>query len=384
MPTRREFITQTSLAAAAATAAASPIARAVAAETKKNSIDTNTANTPSTPTAPGTPTTPLASHRTLKTWRIPHTDLSVTRIAYGCAMLGLDWNSPDFIARTIPAIEAAYEHGIRFFDTADVYGYGKAEMALGRVMKQRPGMRQSIVVQSKCGDRFAQGGQVDNSRAHILASVDGSLQRLGTDHLDILLLHWPDSLVEPDEVAYAFDELKASGKVRWFGVSNHSPEQIEILKRSVREPLVINQIQLGLGSWTVPTPPGKAALTHTTLGASVVDYCRAHDMQVQAYAPLRVGYAENAPNLLRPAADASPEVKKAAATLAQVAKAHTTTPDAIMLAWLLRHPAHIVPIIGATKPEHVAQNCAADRIELTREEWYTLLDAAAAIPQAAG
>ena len=164
-------------------------------------------------------------------------------------MLGLDWNSNDFVPRTIPTIRSALESGITFFDLADVYGYGKAEMALGQVMAQSPGLRNRIVIQSKCGDRFREGGTVDNSRNHIVSTVEASLQRLGTDHHDVLLLHWPDDLVEPDRVASAFDSLQCSGKVRYFGVSNHGPARIDLLKKSVRQPLVANQIPLGLAHW---------------------------------------------------------------------------------------------------------------------------------------
>jgi predicted oxidoreductase len=297
-------------------------------------------------------------------------------------MLGLDWNSPDFVAKTVPNIHTALEQGINFFDTADVYGYSKAEQALGEVLKQSPGLRNNVVLQTKCGDRFAEGGTVDNSREHILSSVEGSLKRLNTEHLDILLLHWPDSLVEPEDVARVFDELHKSGKVRYFGVSNHNPYQIELLQRVVRRPLVFNQIQLGLAHWYTEPGPGKGALVHGFEGVQTLDYCRAHDIWVQAYSPLRAANIGKPPNLLNPAADASPAVKKAALALNDIAANHSTTPSAVMLAWLLHHPAQIIPIIGTTKPEHVIDNCAADRVELTRVEWYSLLDATAQIESA--
>jgi predicted oxidoreductase len=270
-------------------------------------------------------------------------------------MLGLDWNSNDFVPRTIPTIRSALDSGVTFFDLADVYGYGKAEMALGQVMRQSPGLRNRIVIQSKCGDRFREGGTVDNSRSHLVSTVEASLQRLGTEHLDVLLLHWPDDLVEPDEVASAFDSLQSSGKVRYFGVSNHSPARIDLLKKSVRQPLVANQIPLGLAHW------------HSA-DVEIVDYCRLHDIQVQAYSPLR-----STMNLLNPSPDATPEVRRTVDLLAEHAKRSRVTPAAVMLAWLLRHPAGIVPVIGATKPEHVTEGCAAERVELSRVEWYSLL-----------
>jgi predicted oxidoreductase len=315
----------------------------------------------------------------MKTYTVPHTDLVVTRLAYGNAMIGFDRNSPDFIPQTVATIQAAVDQGITFFDTADVYGNGKSEEALGQVLRSTPGLRRRLVVQSKCSIR--EGGVIDSSREHIPSAVEGSLKRLGTDHLDILLLHWPDSLIEPEEVGRAFDELHNAGKVRYFGVSNYNPYQIELLRKHLRQPLIANQIQLGLAHWYTDPGASKAAITHGAEGVIALDYCRLHDIQVQAYSPLRGSNIGNPPNLLNPPADAPAEVRKAADALQEVARAHDVSPAAIMLAWLLHHPAGIVPIIGATKAEHVVDNCAADRVQLSRTEWYTLLRAAAPIEQ---
>jgi predicted oxidoreductase len=315
----------------------------------------------------------------MKNYTVPHTELVVTRLCYGNAMIGSDWNSPDFIAQTVPVIRTAYEQGITFFDTADIYGNGKSEEALGQVLKDTPGLRRRLVVQSKCSMR--EGGVIDSSREHITSAVEGSLRRLGTDYLDILLLHWPDSLIEPQEVARAFDELHRAGKVRYFGVSNYSPAQLELLRKHVRQPLIANQIQLGLAHWYTEAGASKGAVTHGAEGAVTLDYCRLHDIQVQAYSPLKGASVGKPPNLLNPPADASAEVRKAVETLQTVASSHDTSPAAVMLAWLLHHPAGIVPIIGATKVEHVIDNCAADRVQLSRAEWYSLLRAAAAIEQ---
>ena len=359
MFSRREFLTQTAAATLVATAASRSSS---AARAKAPAGGSSSAARPA---------------GTMKSYTIPHTDLEVSRLAYGCAMLGLDWNGSDAVARTVATIRTAHEQGITFFDTADIYGRGKSELALGEFLKGSPGIRHRIVIQSKCG--IAEGGSIDNSRGHITTAVEGSLERLGTDRLDILLLHWPDSLVEPQEVAKAFDELHRAGKVRYFGVSNHSACQIELLQKHVRQPLVANQIQLGLAHWYTVAGPSKGAVTHGDEGVASLDYCRVHHIQVQAYSPLKAGNIVKPPNLLNPAADAAPEVKKAAQALADVANAHGTTTAAVMLAWLLHHPAGIVPIIGATKPEHVIDNCTADRIELSRAEWYALLRAASAI-----
>jgi predicted oxidoreductase len=361
MSTRREFLTRTAAATLLAKAATAP------------------GSTAETTAAPGTAATTTKPAGALKTYTVPHTDLVVTRLAYGNAMIGIDSNSPDFIAQSVPVIRAAYEQGITFFDTADVYGHGKSELALGQVLKDIPGSRRRLVIQSKCSIR--EGGVIDSSREHITSAVEGSLKRLGTDHLDILLLHWPDSLIEPEEVGRAFDELHSAGKVRYFGVSNYSPYQIELLRRHVRQPLVANQIQLGLAHWYTDPGASKAAITHGAEGVIALDYCRLQDIQVQAYSPLKGANIGKPPNLLNPPADASPEVRKTVDALQEIARAHDTSPAAIMLAWLLHHPAGIVPIIGATKVEHVVDNCAADRVQLNRTEWYSLLRAAAPLEQ---
>jgi predicted oxidoreductase len=361
MSTRREFLSRAA-AASLITSTGATVATAAKAQAAA--------------TAPAGSGKPASA---LKTYTVPHTDLVVTRLCYGNAMIGNDWNSADFIARSVPIIQAAFEQGITFFDTADVYSQGRSEEALGQVLKALPGSRRRVVIQSKCSNR--EGGVIDSSREHITSAVEGSLKRLGTDYLDILLLHWPDSLIEPAEVAHAFDELHRAGKVRYFGVSNYSPYQIELLRKHVRQPLVANQIQLGLAHWYTDPGASKAAITHGAEGVITLDYCRLQDIQVQAYSPLKGANIGKPPSLLNPPADATPEVRKAADTLQQVARSHDASPAAVMLAWLLHHPAGIVPIIGATRIEHVIDNCTADRIELSRTEWYALLRAAAPIEQ---
>jgi predicted oxidoreductase len=314
----------------------------------------------------------------MKTYKVPNTDIIISRIAFGVAMLGTPWDSDDFIPTAIPAIRAAQECGITFFDLADVYGRGRAEEALGEVLRQSPGLRDEIVIQTKCGERFAEG-MVDNSREHLMRTVEGSLKRLGTDRIDLLLLHFPDTLAEPYEIAAAFDELHQSGKVRAFGVSNFTALQVDLLKKAMRQPLVANQIQLGLGHWAVPQElTMKARFMHGAAGVALLDYCWLNDIQVQAYSPLKCGSIMDPPNLLNPASDASPDVRKAVDVLAEIAARHGVTPAAVMLAWLLRHPAGIVPIVGGNKPQRMVENSAADRVELTRAEWYQLL--AAAVP----
>jgi len=321
----------------------------------------------------------------MKTYKIAHTDLVVSRMAYGGGELGGKWDqeavSPESIATAARVIHTAYDNGITLFDTADVYALGKSETAIGELLKQSPGLRNKIVLQTKCGIHLSwplsepppgDPHHFDFSYEHIISSAEGSLRRLGTDRLDILLLHRPDALVEPDEVAKAFDELHRSGKVRYFGVSNHTPVQIELLKKSVRQPLVVNQIELGLTHPDVITDgidanrQGDRRLTQGYTGAAgILEYCRLGDIQVQAYHPVRGLSATNA----------SPAVKQTMQLLKDMAEKKNTTPFALALAWLLRHPAGIVPVIGG-KPEYIVENCAADRITVSRQEWYALLYAA--------
>jgi len=328
----------------------------------------------------------------MKTYQIRHTDLIVSRIAYGCASLaGWDYNPLNAEDQALAGrlIHTACEHGINFFDHADLYAFGKSEAVFGQVLKASPGLRQKIILQSKCGQVFPPGWQmgqpirVDLTREHIVSSVEGSLKRLGTEHLDILLLHAPSTLVEPEEVAQAFDELHESGKVRYFGVSNHTAAQIQLLKKAVRQPIIVNQIHLGLGyadaftdgvEFTVEL--AQAATANECYlgvsGAGTIDYCRLQDIQIQAWSPLRG-------DLLNPKADSPPELKAAAQKLTELAAVKQSTPAALALAWLLHHPAGIVPITGASTVKHLIENCAADRVSLSNEEWYDLLAAAADI-----
>lgn len=318
----------------------------------------------------------------MKTYRIPNTDLDATRIAYGTMNLGDTWDSAPLTAdireRASRVIHTAVEQGINFFDFADIYGRGKSDTVVGEVFAAQPSLRQQIIVQEKCGIILAEEkqpgepGRYDFSYQHLVEALEGCLRRLQTDYVDILLLHRPDALVEPEEVARAFDDLQAAGKVRYFGVSNHRPGQIDLLKKYVRQPLVANQLEVNLlhhhlinDGLVVNTEQVRYTAAEETL-----DYCRLHDMIVQAWSPVAVGKLFNPP-LLAPA-----NVKAVAQEIETLAEQYQTTKEAIALAWLLRHPARIQPIIGTVKPERVVDSCHADDIELTRVEWYRLLTAA--------
>jgi predicted oxidoreductase len=324
------------------------------------------------------------SLRGMNTLRIPRTDLSVSRLAYGCMKLGGGWDQNPISAETETAaraaVEAALECGINLFDHADIYCFGKSETVFGRLLAASPGLRGRIVLQSKVGIRLVQDAlrsgeptRYDFSREHILRSTEGILRRLQTDHLDLLLLHRPDPLVEPAEVAAAFDELHRAGKVRHFGVSNHSAAQLELLRREVRQPLVVNQLEFSLSQPALVVEGMRVnqagATAESALATGLLDYCRLHDILVQAWSPIGGG------RLLRAATGETEPPSGAAALVAQFAAEKTTTPEAILLAWILRHPAGIQPVFGSTRPERIRAAAPAALVTLTREEWYALLAA---------
>lgn len=336
------------------------------------------------------------SDSSMRTYRIPNTDLTVSRIGYGCNQFvsprqyqDQDPYAPDILARADTLLHTARDQGINLFDMAAMYSGGKVETVFGEILRRSPGLRHQVVIQTKCGavdnpDWRKPGDPAflfDCSLQGILRSVEGSLRRLGTDSIDILLLHWPDLLVRPEEVAQAFDQLHREGKVRYFGVSNHTPGQIELLKKHVRQPLVINQIWLGL-AYSYPIAAGIEPLADWGLPSGpptfgcVLDYCRLHDMQVQAYNPVGGVIAYQ---LLDPPADSLPRVKAASQVLWELAKKKSTTPVALAMAWLLHHPAGILPLTGANKPEHIIENCKGDAVLLDRDEWYKLFFAVAAV-----
>jgi len=318
----------------------------------------------------------------LKTYTIPHTELEVSRLAYGTWHLGGSWDktsvSQDIKDRASRLIHAAVDAGITMIDLADIYTRGKSDECVGYVLQQNPGLRDKLVLQEKAGIRLSDDpnpgdiGRYDFSYEHLITTVEASLKRLNTDYVDILLLHRPDPLVEPEEVARALDELQSSGKVRYFGVSNHTARQIELLKRYVEQPFVANQLELNLlhnnlinDAVVMNTDQATYSATHGTL-----EYCRLHDIQIQAWSPVAGG------KLFKPGDDDPQNVHDVARLIAELAEQHNTTKEAIALAWLLRHPAKILPIIGTLTPERIGQSAQADEVELSRMEWYRLLAAA--------
>ncbi|MCB9135045.1 MAG: aldo/keto reductase [Anaerolineales bacterium] len=323
---------------------------------------------------------------------LANTDLKVSRLAYGCMKLGGNWTpapaADEEKHHAAHLIETALEQGINFFDHADIYTRGKSESVFGEILTASPGLRETIILQSKCGIRFPDDptpgvpARYDFSYAHILLSVDNILARLQTEYLDILLLHRPDPLMEPEEVAHAFDELHASGKVRHFGVSNHTAGQIALLQKYLNQPLVANQVELNLlhsGLISEGILANQRDVPHTA-AMGTLDYCRLHGIMIQAWAPVAGG------SLIDPRPDADtdvqrdPAAQRAAALIARLAAEKSTTREAIALAWLLRHPAGIQPIIGTTNRDRLIASCAADTVALSREEWYALLVAARGKP----
>lgn len=266
-------------------------------------------------------------------------------------------------------VQAALALGANFFDHADIYGGGVCEEIFAQAVHMSPSVRETLILQSKVGIRE---GMYDFSKEHILSAVDGCLARLKTDYLDVLLLHRPDALVEPEEVAQAFDVLEAAGKVRYFGVSNQKPMQIALLQKYVRQPLHANQLQLSIAHANMISngihvnTEEDAALDRD---GSVLDYCRLHDITIQPWSPFQHGFFSGV--FLN-----NPEFPELNACLDQLARQYEVSGTTIALAWLLRHPAKMQPIVGTMNPTRLKECVQAAEIHLSRAEWYSIYRAA--------
>lgn len=269
-------------------------------------------------------------------------------------------------------IRTAAEEGINFFDHATCYGSGEAEKRFGDAFPQTGLRREDVFIQSKCGLHFDRK-EFDWSNEDILASVDGTLSRLHMEYLDVLLLHRPDLLFEPEQVAEAFDRLEKSGKVRFFGVSNVTPGQLNLLKKFVRQSLVFNQLQFSLEQ-TQLIDPGLYLNNLTTERSidrdnGILDYCRLNDITIQAWSPLQFGMFKGCfvdhPDF--------PELNQA---LGEIGESYGVSKTAVAIAWILRHPARMQAIAGTMNPEHLKDICAASKVRLTHQEWYRLYLAA--------
>lgn len=288
--------------------------------------------------------------------------LQVPVIAAGCMRIS-DMEIKDITAY----INFCIEKGINFFDHADIYGKGSCETMFAEAFKATNYKREDVILQSKCAIR--PGICYDFSKEYILNSVDSILKRLDTDYLDILLLHRPDALVEPEEVAEAFDSLEQSGKVRHFGVSNHRPYQIELLKKYVKQDLLVNQLQLSLPFSNMIAAGLEANML--TDGAydrdgGILDYSRLNNMTIQAWSPFQYGFFEG---VFVGNHEKYPELNQ---VLEELSETYNVTPTGIATAWILRHPAKAQMIAGTTKLNRMEEIIAGSNVDLTREEWYRL------------
>ncbi|NMO96363.1 aldo/keto reductase [Paenibacillus lemnae] len=305
-------------------------------------------------------------------------NIPASRIVMGCMGLGGGWDESPLTAEHVKqaheAVEAALSVGINMFDHADIYTLGKAEQVFGQVLKERPELREQILLQSKCGIRFAGPNGVpsryDFSKKHILHSVDRSLERLGVEYLDILLLHRPDPLMDPAEVAEALETLKSSGKVRHFGVSNMHAGQISLLQSYTNIPFVVNQLQMSLqhvGWLDAGVRVNRGNSKDNIFPEGTLEYCQQHHIQIQAWGPLAQGVYTG-----RPVENMPESIQETAAMVQRLAAEKETTPEAVLLAWLMKHPAGIQPVIGTKHPERIRACGGAELVELSREEWYSL------------
>jgi len=306
----------------------------------------------------------------MKTFNLPGTDLTVPAVVTGVMRIQ---EKTDAEVREL--FDASLAAGINFFDHADIYGEGAAhgcEARFAEALQLTPSQRADIVLQTKAGI-VKDGPYFDFSYDHLIGAVDGSLAALGTDYIDILLLHRPDALVEPEEVARAFDELSAAGKVLNFGVSNHTPGQIELLKRYVRQPLVANQVQLSITHAPIITQGVAMNMAGVEQSISrdvgILDYCRLHDITIQAWSPFQAGFFTGV--FL-----GNPDYPALNAVIDRLAAAYEVPAEAIATAWLTRHPAQLQVVLGTTSPERVTAAAKGADIMLTRPEWYELYRAA--------
>ena len=269
-------------------------------------------------------------------------------------------------------VATALSIGINAFDLADIYGRGRCEELLGLVLKNRPDLREEMWIQSKCGIRIEEFTYFDFSKDYIIKSVDGILQRLKIDHLDSLLLHRPDALMESDQVAEAFDLLYKQGKVRNFGVSNQNPMMMELLKKDVKQPLAVNQLQL-----SAAFTPGFESGFHVNMedsqaamrDGSIFEYCKLHDVVIQAWSVLQFGYFKG--NFV-----GNEKFQALNQVLDRLAIKYGVTSSTIAISWILRYPAKMQAVVGTTNPKHLREVSQAANFSLTRKEWYEIYLAA--------
>ena len=297
----------------------------------------------------------------MRTIPLGKSNLTVPTLAVGCMRIA-DMPKPE----AERFIRTAMEMGANFFDHADIYGGGRCEEVFASAIGMNSALREQMILQSKCG--IVPGKMFDFSKQHILAAVDGILKRLQTDYLDVLLLHRPDTLMEPAEVAEAFDALCQSGKVRNFGVSNQNPMQMQLLQKALHQPIVANQLQLSITNATMISGGLHVNMLDDAAvnrDGSVLEFCRLHDITIQPWSPFQYGFFEGVflNNAKFPALN-----QKLDALAAQYGVSNTT----LAMAWLLRHPARMQPVTGTTNIDRLRDCVKATEITLTREEWYAI------------
>ncbi|QQE81152.1 aldo/keto reductase family oxidoreductase [Alicyclobacillus sp. SO9] len=300
----------------------------------------------------------------MRTIKLGQSALEVPVIAVGCMRINsLDKSQAENFVQT------ALEEGANFFDHADVYGNGTCEEIFADAVHMNSNVRENLIIQSKCGIRQ---GMFDFSKEHILEAVEGSLKRLKTDYLDVLLLHRPDALVEPEEVAEAFDELEQSGKVRHFGVSNQKPMQVELLKKHVKQTVVANQLQLSVTNANMISNGINVNMevdSSTDRDGSILDYCRLHDITIQPWSPFQYGFFEG----VFLGSEKFPELNQ---KIDEIAAKYGVSNTTIAIAWILRHPAKMQPVIGTMNTTRLKDCVMASDVQLTRQEWYDIYRAA--------
>jgi predicted oxidoreductase len=300
----------------------------------------------------------------VRTIKLGSSNLEVPVVAVGCMRMD-SLDKPE----AQQFIQTALEEGANFFDHADIYGNGACEEIFADAIQMNANIREKIILQSKCGIR---SGMFDFSKAYIFDSVDAILKRLKTDYLDILLLHRPDTLVEPEEVADAFNILESSGKVRHFGVSNQNPMQIQLLQKSVKQPIVANQLQLSITNATTISSGFNVNMENDAAvnrDGSILDFCRLNDITIQPWSPFQYGFFEGA--FL--GNDKFPELNQ---KIDEIAAKYEVSNTTIVIAWLLRHPARMQPVTGTMNTGRLKDCCKASDVYLSRQEWYEIYRAA--------
>ncbi len=320
----------------------------------------------------------------METLTIPHTDLKVSRLIAGCMGLGGGWVPSTILnasheKQARDFIDTALELGINFFDHANIYAVGRAEEVFGRILKEKPSLRDQIILQSKVGIRWANDPvgspqRFDFSYEHIIEATDAILRRLNTSHLDILLLHRPDPLMDGEEITQAFARLKKEGKARYFGVSNQNRFTMDYLQHYLPYPLVVNQLEMNLlhsGFAEATISFNQASPVYPDGWEGVIEYCRVKGVSLQAWSPLAKGVLSGGDLSAK-----SPTVQKTAALVQDLASAHCVSREAIVLTWLMRHPAGIQPVLGTSRADRLRACAESLNVKLSREEWYRLFETA--------